>query len=211
MIRKYSLAKDGAKLLAPDFKVRELRCRDGSDTVMVDDALMLLLQCIREHFGKAVTITSGYRDGGAQRSRGRSKEQPASAGQGGRHPGAGRERGGRSRLRRKPDAGLGRRRTLPGQGGQRHRLGARGYPGRQSPVEGVNAMTSIISAIIAGAVTLIGVLIANGKSQAVTDTKLEELTREVREHNNFARRVPILEEQMKVANHRIADLEKERN
>ena len=61
MIRKYSLAKDGAKLLAPDFKVRELRCKDGSDTVMVDDALMLLLQCIREHFGKAVTITSGYR------------------------------------------------------------------------------------------------------------------------------------------------------
>ena len=55
-------------------------------------------------------------------------------------------------------------------------------------------MTSIISAIIAGAVTLIGVLIANGKSQAVTDTKLEELTREVREHNNFARRVPILED-----------------
>lgn len=72
-------------------------------------------------------------------------------------------------------------------------------------------MTGIISAIIAGAVTLIGVLIANGKSQAVTDTKLEELTREVREHNNFARHVPILEEQMKVANHRIADLEKERN
>ena len=72
-------------------------------------------------------------------------------------------------------------------------------------------MTGIISAIIAGAVTLIGGLIANGKSQAVTDTKLEELTREGREHNNFARRVPILEEQMKVANHRIADLEKERN
>ena len=55
--------------------------------------------------------------------------------------------------------------------------------------------------------TLIGVLIANSRSQAVTDTKLEELTREVREHNNFARRVPILEEQMKVANHRIAYLE----
>ena len=55
--------------------------------------------------------------------------------------------------------------------------------------------------------TLIGVLIANSRSQAVTDTKLEELTREVREHNNFARRVPILEDQMKVANHRIADLE----
>ena len=65
-------------------------------------------------------------------------------------------------------------------------------------------MESILSAVIAGAVTLIGVLIANSRSQAVTDTKLEELTREVREHNN---RVPILEEQMKVANHRIADLE----
>lgn len=68
-------------------------------------------------------------------------------------------------------------------------------------------MESILSAVIAGAVTLIGVLIANSRSQAVTDTKLEELTREVREHNHFARRVPILEEQMKVANHRIADLE----
>ena len=68
-------------------------------------------------------------------------------------------------------------------------------------------MESIISAILAGAVALIGVLIANSRSQAVTDTKLEELTREVREHNNFARRVPILEEQMKAANHRIADLE----
>lgn len=68
-------------------------------------------------------------------------------------------------------------------------------------------METILSAVIAGAVTLIGVLIANSRSQAVTDTKLEELTREVREHNNFARRVPILEEQMKVANHRITDLE----
>ena len=67
-------------------------------------------------------------------------------------------------------------------------------------------METILSAVIAGAVTLIGVLIANSRSQAVTDTKLEELTREVREHNNFARRVPILEEQMKVANHRIAVL-----
>ena len=68
-------------------------------------------------------------------------------------------------------------------------------------------MESILSALIAGAVTLIGVLIANSRSQAVTDTKLEELSRELREHNNFARRVPILEEQMMVANHRIADLE----
>ena len=72
-------------------------------------------------------------------------------------------------------------------------------------------METILAAVITGGVTLIGVLIANSRSQAVTDTKLEELTREVREHNNFARRVPILEEQMKVANHRIADLEKGRN
>ena len=66
---------------------------------------------------------------------------------------------------------------------------------------------SIVAAIVSGAVTLVGVLIANSKSQAVTDTKLEELTREVREHNNFAHRVPVLEEKMKVANHRIDDLE----
>ena len=68
-------------------------------------------------------------------------------------------------------------------------------------------MNEIIVALITGGVTLVGVLISNQKAQAVTDTKLQELTREVREHNNFARRVPVLEEQMKVANHRIQDLE----
>ena len=68
-------------------------------------------------------------------------------------------------------------------------------------------MESLIAALISGAVTLTGVLIANGKSQAVTDTKLEELTREVRAHNNFAQRVPVLAEKVKVASHRIADLE----
>lgn len=60
-IKQYSLMTDGNRRLAPDFKVRELRCRDGSDTVMVDETLTVVLQCIREHFGKAVTITSGYR------------------------------------------------------------------------------------------------------------------------------------------------------
>lgn len=69
-------------------------------------------------------------------------------------------------------------------------------------------MENIIVALITGGITLFGVLIANSKSQAVTDTKLEELTREVREHNNFAKRVPVVEEQIKVANHRIEDLEK---
>lgn len=70
--------------------------------------------------------------------------------------------------------------------------------------------SDIIVAIITGILTLGGVLISNSKTQAVTDTKLDELTREVREHNNFARRVPVLEEQVKVANHRIADLEDQR-
>ena len=71
-------------------------------------------------------------------------------------------------------------------------------------------ITEIIVALISGLVTLSGVLIANSRAQAVTDTRLDELTREVREHNNFARRIPVLEEQIKVANHRIEDLEKER-
>ena len=63
-------------------------------------------------------------------------------------------------------------------------------------------------ALVTGAITLVGVLISNSRSQAVTDTKVEELTREVREHNNFARRMPVVEEQIKVINHRIADLER---
>lgn len=74
-IKQYSLMADGNRRLAPDFKVRELRCKDGTDTVMVDEALTVVLQCIREHFGKPVTITSGYRTaahnaavGGAKRS-----------------------------------------------------------------------------------------------------------------------------------------------
>jgi hypothetical protein len=66
----------------------------------------------------------------------------------------------------------------------------------------------IIVALITGALTLVGVILSNSKAQAVTDTKLDELTREVREHNNFARRMPVVEEQIKVINHRIADLEK---
>lgn len=78
---------------------------------------------------------------------------------------------------------------------------------------------AILVALITGGLSLIGVIISTAKSQsvmaarlekaqAVTDTKIEELTREVRAHNGFAQRVPVLEEQMKVANHRIADLEK---
>ena len=68
---------------------------------------------------------------------------------------------------------------------------------------------TIVCALITGGLTLMGVLIANSKQQAITDAKLDELTREVRELNSLAQRVPVIEEQIKVINHRIADLEKE--
>ena len=78
---------------------------------------------------------------------------------------------------------------------------------------------AIVVAIITGGMSLVGVIVTSlvtaRKSenaikiaQAVTDTKIQELTREVREHNNFAKRMPVVEEQIKVVNHRIADLEK---
>ena len=68
-------------------------------------------------------------------------------------------------------------------------------------------MDALIAAVISGVVTLAGVLIANSKAQAVTDVKIEELIREVRKHNSFAEKIPVIEEQIKVANHRIDDLE----
>lgn len=69
------------------------------------------------------------------------------------------------------------------------------------------AWIGLIGSVIVGTLTLIGVLASNSKSQAITETKLEELTREVREHNGFAKRMPVVEEQIKVINHRISDLE----
>ena len=83
-------------------------------------------------------------------------------------------------------------------------------------------MKDVVLVLVPSLLTLIGVIITvvvenrstqtkvTNKlelSQAVTDTKIEELTREVREHNNFARRMPVVEEQIKVINHRIEDLE----
>lgn len=68
-------------------------------------------------------------------------------------------------------------------------------------------MDALIAAVISGVVTMAGVLIANSKAQAVTDVKIEELTREVRKHNSFAEKIPVIEEQIKVTNHRIDDLE----
>ena len=87
---------------------------------------------------------------------------------------------------------------------------------------GCKAVTeTLISAgasVLVGVLALIGVIITNNRAnnkmqnkmttaQAVTDERISELTREVRVHNNFARRVPVIEEQIKVANHRLADLE----
>ena len=69
------------------------------------------------------------------------------------------------------------------------------------------AIVSLISAVIGGGISLIGVLIANSRAMAVMGEKITELTREVREHNNFAKRMPVVEEQIKVINHRLADLE----
>lgn len=69
-------------------------------------------------------------------------------------------------------------------------------------------MESIIAAVISGAITLLGVMVANGRNQAVTETKLDELTREVREHNGFAKRMPVVEEQIKVINRRLLNLER---
>ena len=82
-------------------------------------------------------------------------------------------------------------------------------------------METIVSALIAGGLALIGTVltVSSGQkktehkletAQAVTDCKIDELTREVRLHNNFAQRVPVMEEQIKVINHRIADLEGEK-
>lgn len=84
------------------------------------------------------------------------------------------------------------------------------------------ALVGAFATIFVGALTLIGVIISNKRSndklnteiqhkletaQAVTDTKLDELTREVRKHNGFAERMPVIEEKISVINHRIEDLE----
>lgn len=77
---------------------------------------------------------------------------------------------------------------------------------------------AIVVALVTGGLSLAGVVVTNlaasrktaaniQTSQAVTDTKIDALTREVREHNGFARRMPVVEEQIKVINHRIEDLE----
>ena len=77
---------------------------------------------------------------------------------------------------------------------------------------------AVVTALITGGLSLLGVVVtciatskkserATAVAQAVTDTKIEELTREVRAHNNFAQRIPVVEHEIKVINHRIEDLE----
>lgn len=77
---------------------------------------------------------------------------------------------------------------------------------------------AMLVALISGGLSLFGVVVSavattrkneqiTKIAQAVTDTKIDELTREVREHNGFARRMPVVEEQIKIINHRLADLE----
>ena len=86
----------------------------------------------------------------------------------------------------------------------------------------ITALIAAGSSLLVGVLSLIGVIITNNRSnskiqsdmktaQAVTDEKINELTREVREHNNFARRMPVVEEQIKVINHRLSDLKKINN
>lgn len=69
-------------------------------------------------------------------------------------------------------------------------------------------METVISAMVTGCVTLAGVLLSNRAAQAVTDEKIAELTREVREHNTFVRRIPVVEEQIRGMERRVEKLER---
>ena len=70
------------------------------------------------------------------------------------------------------------------------------------------AWIGFFGSVIVGVLTLLGVLASNSKAQAVTETKLEELTREVRKHNNFAERIPVMEEKIETLDHRVDAIEK---
>ena len=71
----------------------------------------------------------------------------------------------------------------------------------------MSPMETVIAAILSGVVTLIGVLIANSRSNAVMEYKIEELTREVRKHNGFAEKIPVMQRDIQVLNHRVSDIE----
>ena len=137
-IKEYSMSRDSTRQLSPNFKVREFACK-GSDVVLLDDELVVLLQCIREHFGKPVHITSGYRTAAHNAAVGGSKSSQHLLGRAADF----HVEGCRRRLRRDPAALPGRHWTV--SEGRRppeaqHRLGAYRYPGGQEPVEDVKRL-----------------------------------------------------------------------
>lgn len=206
-IEAYSLLKNGNLKLSEHFKVREFRCRDGSDPVFIDTELVEILEKIRTHFNKPVTITSAFRTASwnakqknaakySQHLYGKAADiqvQGISVEQ--VYAYADKLLAGRGGVGIYPP-GLGRANGWVHVDVRKKRAG-----------EGVMPMETILSAIIAGAVTLIGVLIANSKSNAVMEYKIEELTREVRKHNGFAEKIPVIQRDIQVLNHRVSDIE----
>ena len=74
-----------------------------------------------------------------------------------------------------------------------------------------NIIAAVITAVVTGGITLLGGILANNKAQAITEVKIEELTREVRKHNGFAEKIHVIDEKIKVINNRIEDLEKQKS
>ena len=134
-IKAYSLAKDGNKKLSANFAVKEFRCKDGTDPIFIDDVLVKLLQNIRNHFGKAVTITSAYRTA-AHNGQGRNV-QSALLRYGGRYSDSGRGRGNARDLRRNAAEKHRRHRTLPGKNWSSCWLGTHRHPCGKEPLGGL--------------------------------------------------------------------------
>ena len=133
MLEAWSRTRDGTRKLSANFTVAEFACKDGSDPVFVDSSLAALLQKIRDHFGRPVVITSGYRS--PQQIRGRGRLQPASVWTRCRHPGAGHPGGAAGRLCRDLPAWHRRHRPVPAPGRTGCGLGPCGHPPRQKPLD----------------------------------------------------------------------------
>ena len=137
MLNAYSRRKDGNALLSRSFRVREFACRDGSDPLFVDSALVQLLQSIRDHFGAPVVITSGYRTAAHNKAVGGALYSQHCYGRARRHPGGRCSGGAACRLRGDSAARHRRHWPLPGKGGPGSGLGACGRAPRQEPVDGL--------------------------------------------------------------------------
>lgn len=136
------MSRDSTRQLSPSFKVREFACK-GSDVVLLDDELVVLLQCIREHFGKPVYITSGYRTAAHNAAVGGSKSSQHLLGRAADFYVEGVPVAAVAAYAETLLARPGRHRALPE--GRRppeaqHRLGAYRYPGGQEPVEDVKRL-----------------------------------------------------------------------